>query len=152
MSDEEQRVAGTAVQVYIFNQTYNLRAGSDEEYVRHVARVVDERMRQISSLAPNHDALKIAVLAALNLADELERAREPGALEEEEEQPPLPPDETEQPPREAAVANGSWFDDIFDAGFKGERGSGSLSTGVTERLHTRRPVRRTPITIEPDEK
>lgn len=62
-----------SIRVNIFNQVYSLRsANGDAEYLRHVARIVDERMRAIGSQLAVHDVAKVAVLAALNLADELE--------------------------------------------------------------------------------
>ena len=66
-----------SVKVNIFNQTYSLRSGSgDGEHVLRVARLVDERMRAIASGLAVHDVTKVAVLTALNLADELEGLRE----------------------------------------------------------------------------
>ncbi|HEX8351562.1 MAG TPA: cell division protein ZapA [Pyrinomonadaceae bacterium] len=62
-----------SVRVNIFNQTYSLRSASgDGEQVERVARLVDERMRAVASGLAVHDVAKVAVLTALNLADELE--------------------------------------------------------------------------------
>jgi cell division protein ZapA len=62
-----------SVRVNIFNQTYSLRSASgDGEQIQRVARLVDERMRLIASGLAVHDVAKVAVLTALNLADELE--------------------------------------------------------------------------------
>ena len=62
-----------SIRVSIFNQTYSLRSASgDGEHVRRVAQLVDERMRLIASQLAVHDVAKVAVLAALNFADELE--------------------------------------------------------------------------------
>ena len=62
-----------SVRVNIFNQTYSLRSASgDGEHVLRVARLVDERMRAVASGLAVHDVAKVAVLTALNLADELE--------------------------------------------------------------------------------
>ena len=150
MGDERNREdAAGPVQVYIFNQTYNLRSPSDEEHVRRVARVVDERMRQIADLIPNHDAEKIAVLAALHLADELERLKETD--DDAQTQPATATAEPETSDEQSNAAD-SWFDNIFESEFKGERSSGSLSARVAKRLHTRRQERRAPITIEPEDK
>ncbi len=67
----------TAVKVNIYNQAYNLRAnGDDDQYVRHIAEYVDARMQEISAQTNVLDYGKIAVLAALNIADELHRARQ----------------------------------------------------------------------------
>jgi cell division protein ZapA len=56
--------------VKIFNQTYDIRA-DDAEYVESLAQFVDERMLEISKLTPTVDSLKVAILAALNIVDEL---------------------------------------------------------------------------------
>lgn len=62
-----------SVRVNIFNQAYSLRSASgDGEHVERVARLVDERMRAVASGLAVHDVAKVAVLTALNLADELE--------------------------------------------------------------------------------
>lgn len=77
MSDDETDAAPAGrVQVTIFNQSYNLRSQSDGEHVRRIAQLVDERMRQVSTQMTTHEVGKIAVLAALNLADELQRTRD----------------------------------------------------------------------------
>ena len=164
MSNEDDREGAAAlpVQVYIFNQTYNLRSGSDEEYVRRVARRVDERMRQISSMAPYHDPVKVAVLAALHMADELEQTRE-AALEGPGDA--LPEEEAASSPAATSTAGAggapearaglegasSWFESVFDTEFTGNRSGGErLSDRVSERLQTRRQERRRPIVIDAD--
>jgi len=59
-----------SVRVEIFDQSYNLR-GSDPEYIQNLASYVDARMRQIAEQTATIDSLRLAVLAALNIADEL---------------------------------------------------------------------------------
>jgi cell division protein ZapA len=61
----------TKIQVEIYGQTYSIRAGADPEYIRNIARYVDIKMREIASGTPTVDSMKIAVLAALNITDEL---------------------------------------------------------------------------------
>jgi len=61
---------GGNVRVEIYDQTYHLR-GSDSEYIAHLAEYVDTKMRLISQQAATVDSLRLAVLAALNIADEL---------------------------------------------------------------------------------
>jgi cell division protein ZapA len=58
-----------SVRVDIYDQTYHLR-GSDPEYIQQLADYVDTKMRLISQQASTVDSLKVAVLAALNIADE----------------------------------------------------------------------------------
>jgi cell division protein ZapA len=59
-----------SVRVEIFDQSYNLR-GSDGEYIQSLAAYVDTRMRQIAEQTATIDSLRLAVPAALNIADEL---------------------------------------------------------------------------------
>lgn len=58
------------VRVDIYDQTYHLR-GSDTEYIAQLAEYVDNKMRLIAQQAATVDSLRVAVLAALNIADEL---------------------------------------------------------------------------------
>ena len=58
-----------SVRVEIYDQTYQLR-GSDPEYIGRLADYVDTKMRIISQQASTVDSLRVAVLAALNIADE----------------------------------------------------------------------------------
>ena len=58
-----------SVRVEIFDQGYNLR-GTDPEYIRRLAEFVDGKMRVIAEQTSTVDSLRLAVLAALNIADE----------------------------------------------------------------------------------
>ena len=58
------------VRVDIYDQTYHLR-GSDTEYIAQLGEYVDNKMRLIAQQASTVDSLRVAVLAALNIADEL---------------------------------------------------------------------------------
>jgi cell division protein ZapA len=68
----EQRV----VHVEIGGQRYPVKSSLDAAYVAKLAAHVDEKMRLASRECPQGDTLKIAVLAALNIADEYFRACE----------------------------------------------------------------------------
>lgn len=63
------------IRVEIYNQTYNIRSDGDSEYISQLAEFVDNRMREISSGTLTVDSLKVAILAALHIADELHRLR-----------------------------------------------------------------------------
>jgi cell division protein ZapA len=63
------------IRVEIYNQTYNIRSDGDSEYVTSLAEFVDQRMREISSGTLTVDSLKVAILAALHIADELHRLK-----------------------------------------------------------------------------
>ncbi len=64
------------IRVEIYNQTYNIRSDGDSEYLTKLADFVDGRMREISSGTLTVDSLKVAILAALHIADELHRLKE----------------------------------------------------------------------------
>ena len=59
-----------SVSVEIYDQIYNLR-GSDGEYIQRLAAVVNAKMRAVAAHGGTADSLRVAVLAALNIADEL---------------------------------------------------------------------------------
>mgnify|MGYP001111598477 CR=1 FL=1 len=63
------------IQVEIFGQKYSLKGGNDEEYVRELARFLDSRMKEVQSGTKIADGYRIAILTALNIADELHRLR-----------------------------------------------------------------------------
>lgn len=58
-----------SVRVNIYDQIYNLR-GSDAEYIAKLAEYVDIKMRSVAEQTRTVDSLRLAVLAALNIADE----------------------------------------------------------------------------------
>jgi cell division protein ZapA len=64
------------VKVQIFGQTYVVRGDLEEAYVQKLAAFVDEKMRAIADATSTVDTQKLAVLAALAIADELHSARE----------------------------------------------------------------------------
>jgi len=61
--------ANNSVRVEIYDQAYNLR-GSDADYILKLAEYVDTKMRLVSQQTSTVDSLRVAVLAALNIADE----------------------------------------------------------------------------------
>jgi cell division protein ZapA len=63
-------------QVQIFGQVYHLRGSEDPEYARRVARLVDDRMNAIADQMATVDSFRVAVLAALHVADEYLRLQE----------------------------------------------------------------------------
>jgi cell division protein ZapA len=65
---------GGAVSVDIYDQVYTLR-GTDSEYIERLAALIDEKMRAVAAHGSTVDSLRVAVLAALNIADELMRLR-----------------------------------------------------------------------------
>lgn len=59
------------VDVEIFGKVYTVRGDKDPEYVRRVAEFVDRKMREISQVTETVSTSRIAILASLNIADEL---------------------------------------------------------------------------------
>jgi len=68
------------VDVEIFGKVYTVRGEKDPDYVRRVAEFVDRKMREIAQVTDTVSTSRIAILACLNIADELM-----GMLEESEE-------------------------------------------------------------------
>jgi cell division protein ZapA len=72
-----------SVRVEIFDQAYNLR-GSDPEYILKLAEYVDSKMRAVAEATNTIDTVRLAVLAALNIADEyhlLKKRQDGGATD-----------------------------------------------------------------------
>ena len=67
---------GRVVPVEISGQRYPIRTALDPAYVVRLAAYVDEKMRAAADSTPTSDSVRLAVLAALNIADELFRCRE----------------------------------------------------------------------------
>jgi len=64
------------ITVEIAGQRYPIRSTLDERYVTELAAYVDQKMRAASDAAPASDMLGLAVLVALNIADEFFRERD----------------------------------------------------------------------------
>ena len=65
----------SVITVEIAGQRYPIRSTLDERYITELAAYVDQKMRAASDSAPSSDMLGLAVLVALNIADEFFRAR-----------------------------------------------------------------------------
>ena len=61
------------VTVSIYDQTYHLR-GQNSAHIHRLADLVDSKMRAVAAHSRTVDSLRVAVLAALNLADELSQS------------------------------------------------------------------------------
>jgi len=77
--EPEQTVAEAlvpqSISVDIYDQIYHLR-GVDGAHIEHLAGIVDAKMRAVSAHGGTVDSLRVAVLAALNIADELSMLRQ----------------------------------------------------------------------------
>lgn len=70
MSDTE------SVTVTIFGKSYTLKGGDDSDYVQEVAAFVNERMNEVAKSSAVTSTAKVAILAAVNIADELFREQQ----------------------------------------------------------------------------
>jgi cell division protein ZapA len=68
--DQASSSAADYISVDIYDQTYHLR-GENPDYIRHLAEIVDAKMRAVAAHGKTVDSLRVAVLAAVNIADEL---------------------------------------------------------------------------------
>ena len=57
--------------VNIFGQSYTLLGEANPEYMLRLAKYVDSKMREVSDATPGLDQLKIAILAAINISNEI---------------------------------------------------------------------------------
>ena len=71
----ETRESKNLVQVQIFGHSYTIRGEADREYILEVANYVDRKMREITEKLPVASLSKVAILASLNIADELFKER-----------------------------------------------------------------------------
>ena len=70
MSRNGDNESEQTIRVEIYNQTYSIRSDGDNDYILDLAEYVDKKMRDISSGTMTVDSLKVAILAALHIADE----------------------------------------------------------------------------------
>jgi cell division protein ZapA len=64
------------VPVFILGQRYPIRSTLEPAYIVELAGYVEEKMKAAAEAGTAHDTLRLAVLAALNIADEMFRCRE----------------------------------------------------------------------------
>jgi cell division protein ZapA len=179
MSSDAPKPSFKSVEVNIFNQVYSLRTNREVEHIKRIAGLVDERMRLISAHTTAHDLAKIAIFAALNIADELSDTRDHYEREFQElltqrpengEAAPHNDDnartvETEQTEQAAetqtddapkSAERQSWFEDIFDSpesDAAAKTRSERLSSKVSAKLQSLRqqPKQETSFSIEEDD-
>lgn len=77
MSDESNQV-----KISIFGQEYSVKAPADETYIKKIAEYLDEKMREVQSgFSTTQSSTRIAILAGMNITDELFTAKQSGELE-----------------------------------------------------------------------
>ena len=68
------------VRVQIFGSEYRIASDKDPEHIREVASYIDQKMREVASALALRTRSTVAVLTAVNLADELFKIEEEGRL------------------------------------------------------------------------
>jgi len=101
-------VSAAKTTVNILGETFTIRGDATEDYIAEIAHLVDTTMRDIKNQQQNLDRFRLAVLAAINLADELMRRK----------QEPDPQSE------EALTKRTRQLIDLLDEGLVGERLAG----------------------------
>jgi cell division protein ZapA len=95
--DEDRRV----IKVNIYGSEYAIRGDANDDYIQSLARYVDEKMKEIAQSTHLTSPVKISILAAINMADEIFRLREHLHDKPDERQTSIPvdplPSENEQP-------------------------------------------------------
>ena len=63
------------VRVNIFGSDYTLQSDEDENYIKDIAKYVDNKMREIDRQFSLKSSVKVAILAAMQIVDELFQER-----------------------------------------------------------------------------
>lgn len=66
----------SSIRVKIYDREYGFRTTGDSERFKAVCANLDRRMREVAASTGSVDTIKVAVLAALSLADDLQKAQE----------------------------------------------------------------------------
>ncbi len=64
------------VEIKVFGQTYTVKTDAEEDYIQEVAKYVNEKMEEILKKTKSVSTLNVAILTALNIADDLLREKE----------------------------------------------------------------------------
>ncbi len=73
------------VQISIFGQEYSVKAPEDPDYIMKIAEYLDDKMREVQSgFSTTQSSTRIAILAGMNITDELFTARQSDELDSTE--------------------------------------------------------------------
>ncbi|HEX8745578.1 MAG TPA: cell division protein ZapA [Pyrinomonadaceae bacterium] len=143
-NNDSAHEATRTIKVNIFDQLYSLRSPKGEEHIRRIAEIVDERMRQISAHTTTFELSRIAVLAALNIAGELQDLKARMAESNDSPAPPSSESERAEAASDSSYETGetnraqTWFEAIFDAEVPVKERSERLSSQISNKLQTGR--------------
>ncbi len=80
MNEESNQVS-----ISIFGQEYSVKAPADPEYIKRIGEYLDGKMREVQSgFSTTQSSTRIAILAAMNITDELFNSRQSGDSEDNE--------------------------------------------------------------------
>ena len=65
-----------SIEVVILGQKYTIRGEASEDYIKHLASFVDEKLKEVYKASPGITPMRAAILASLNTADELHKLQE----------------------------------------------------------------------------
>ncbi len=72
MGKERERL----VEIKVFGQNYTVKTDAGEEYIQEIARYVNEKMEEVLKRTKSVSTLNVAILTALNIADDLLKEKE----------------------------------------------------------------------------
>ena len=64
------------VEIKVFSQTYTVKTDAEEDYIQEVAKYVNEKMEEVLKKTKSVSTLNVAILTALNIADDLLKEKE----------------------------------------------------------------------------
>jgi len=64
------------VEIKVFGQTYTVKTDAEEDYIQEVAKYVNEKMEEVLKKTKSVSTVNVAILTALNIADDLLREKE----------------------------------------------------------------------------
>ncbi len=64
------------VEIKVFGQTYTVKTDAEEDYIQEVAKYVNEKIEEVLKKTKSVSTLNVAILTALNIADDLLREKE----------------------------------------------------------------------------
>ena|SRR4030065_183542 len=64
------------VEIKVFGQTYTVKTDAEEDYIQEVAKYVNEKMDEVLKKTKSVSSLNVAILTALNIADDLLKEKE----------------------------------------------------------------------------
>jgi len=65
-----------SVEIKVFGQTYTVKTDAEEDHIQEVARYVNEKIDEVLKKTRSVSTLNVAILTALNIADDLLKEKE----------------------------------------------------------------------------